>query len=296
MDMTASNFSREVRDNMKKYLEFNDEKSSKFWEIEVSGFSHTVRYGKIGTDGISKTKVFGTEDEALMDAEKLMKSKMKKGYVETSTDNIILTYSQRFSRKFIKLHEKINKALEDEEFEKIFNDGATVKEISEFKKGIKVNLTESFYELYEIHNGSSNFFTYDGLYLKSLSDILSTKKVLDESESLESSPDFQESEWWDAAWIPFLDDYSSKIVAIDTKGSFDGKAGQIIEWEKESRDRPIIHESFDSWLQTQVYIVENLIQYDGEEYEELIEELDLDEDVFEKLNPGYPIYNTTLGS
>jgi predicted DNA-binding WGR domain protein len=62
------------------HLRYQDEKSSKFWEIEVEGSSHTVRYGKIGTDGQTKTKEFGSPDEAQASADKLVKQKLKKGY------------------------------------------------------------------------------------------------------------------------------------------------------------------------------------------------------------------------
>jgi|GEM_PF-1908724 len=72
---------------MKKYLEYNDDKSSKFWEITVTGNSHTVRYGKIGTDGQSNTKEFSSDEEALKDAEKLAASKIKKGYVEATASS-----------------------------------------------------------------------------------------------------------------------------------------------------------------------------------------------------------------
>ncbi len=61
-------------------LEFSDGKSHKFWEVSVEGASHTVRYGKIGTDGRTSTKEFGSEAEATASAEKLIQQKTKKGY------------------------------------------------------------------------------------------------------------------------------------------------------------------------------------------------------------------------
>ena len=60
--------------------EFNDGKSSKFWEIELSGSAYTVRYGRIGTNGQTKTKVFDSAAEAVAAADKVTKSKVKKGY------------------------------------------------------------------------------------------------------------------------------------------------------------------------------------------------------------------------
>jgi len=65
------------------YLEYHDEKSAKFWKIQVNGASHTVTYGKIGKEGQSKTKDFDSEKVALKDAEKLTASKKKKGYQES---------------------------------------------------------------------------------------------------------------------------------------------------------------------------------------------------------------------
>lgn len=67
---------------MKTYLEYKDEKSAKFWEIELSEHTYTVTYGKIGTDGQSKTKTFDTPEKANKGAEKLIAQKIKKGYQE----------------------------------------------------------------------------------------------------------------------------------------------------------------------------------------------------------------------
>lgn len=64
------------------YLEYADEKSSKFWEMEVTGESFTVRYGRIGTNGQTSTKTFPDKATAEREAEKMIRSKLKKGYRE----------------------------------------------------------------------------------------------------------------------------------------------------------------------------------------------------------------------
>ena len=69
---------------MRKHLEYKDEKSNKFWEIAVIENTFTVTYGKIGTDGQSKTKTFESAEKASAEVEKLIKQKLKKGYVENS--------------------------------------------------------------------------------------------------------------------------------------------------------------------------------------------------------------------
>lgn len=74
---------------MFKHLKYIDGNSDKFWEIETSGSSHTVTYGRNGTDGQSKTKSFDSEDACLKDAEKLINEKTKKGYSEDGSVNPI---------------------------------------------------------------------------------------------------------------------------------------------------------------------------------------------------------------
>ena len=66
----------------RRYFEFVDGKSSKFWEIAVDGTSVTVRFGRIGTNGQTQTKTFGDSAEASAHAEKLIAEKTGKGYVE----------------------------------------------------------------------------------------------------------------------------------------------------------------------------------------------------------------------
>lgn len=56
------------------------EMDEKFWAIKLDGASHTVRYGKIGTNGQEKTKDFDDEAAAKKDHDKLVQEKTKKGY------------------------------------------------------------------------------------------------------------------------------------------------------------------------------------------------------------------------
>ena len=67
----------------KRYFEFVEGNSSKFWEIAQSGNDVTVRYGKIGANGQTKTHTLADEPKAKAFAEKLIAEKTDKGYVET---------------------------------------------------------------------------------------------------------------------------------------------------------------------------------------------------------------------
>lgn len=65
-------------------FEFTDAKSNKFWNIELSGKSFTVTFGRIGTNGQTQTKKFASAADAKKEHDKLVSEKLKKGYVETT--------------------------------------------------------------------------------------------------------------------------------------------------------------------------------------------------------------------
>jgi predicted DNA-binding WGR domain protein len=69
---------------MKRELVYMDAKSSKFWNIELAGSSFNVTYGRIGTDGQTQTKSFSSEEAARKEADKLIKEKLGKGYVDAA--------------------------------------------------------------------------------------------------------------------------------------------------------------------------------------------------------------------
>ncbi|MDP1564321.1 MAG: DUF5724 domain-containing protein [Pirellulaceae bacterium] len=66
----------------KRRFEFSDGGSNKFWQIERSDRDVTTTWGRIGTDGQSKTKQFATEAKAQEEYDKLVREKTTKGYVE----------------------------------------------------------------------------------------------------------------------------------------------------------------------------------------------------------------------
>ena len=66
------------------YLEFSNETSNKFWEITLNARSHTVRFGRIGSQGQTRTKTFGTPAEARGDFDRLIRQKRAKGYQDAN--------------------------------------------------------------------------------------------------------------------------------------------------------------------------------------------------------------------
>lgn len=71
-----------IASTSKRYFELSDEKSQKFWEIQVDDSTVTVRYGRIGATGTSKPKEFASATAAQSHADKLIQQKTDKGYEE----------------------------------------------------------------------------------------------------------------------------------------------------------------------------------------------------------------------
>lgn len=82
---------------MKRYFEYIDEKSSKFWQIEKINGKIYKTYGKIGTKGITKEHIlssfnsygYGYDTEFMSQ----IRSKLKKGYIEKDINKINETKS-----------------------------------------------------------------------------------------------------------------------------------------------------------------------------------------------------------
>jgi predicted DNA-binding WGR domain protein len=68
----------------KVYLVADSSSGGKFWEATVDGSTFTTRYGKVGSNGTSKSKELSDNDAALKHLEKERKKKEKKGYVQQS--------------------------------------------------------------------------------------------------------------------------------------------------------------------------------------------------------------------
>lgn len=69
--------------HQKRYFEFKDDKSARFWEVSLQGATVTVRYGKIGAAGQSQTKEFADAGAASKHAHRLAAEKAGKGYFES---------------------------------------------------------------------------------------------------------------------------------------------------------------------------------------------------------------------
>jgi uncharacterized protein (TIGR02996 family) len=63
---------------------FTDDKSNKFWNIDLQGTRFTVQFGKVGAKGQTQVKDFPDEEAARKAHDKLVAEKFGKGYVENT--------------------------------------------------------------------------------------------------------------------------------------------------------------------------------------------------------------------
>jgi DNA ligase-1 len=75
----AATASSEIR-----YFENTEDNASKFWEVSVLDNELTTRWGRIGTNGQSKTKSFASAAAATAERDQLIESKLAGGYSEVN--------------------------------------------------------------------------------------------------------------------------------------------------------------------------------------------------------------------
>ena len=80
---------------------FTDDKSNKFWNIDLSGTGFTVTFGKLGTSGQTQRKDFPDEDKAQKAHDKLVAEKLGKGYVETTKQTPISPLQQALEASLV---------------------------------------------------------------------------------------------------------------------------------------------------------------------------------------------------
>jgi predicted DNA-binding WGR domain protein len=74
----------QVEAGARRELVFQEGGSNKFWNIELSGSSFTVTFGRVGTAGQQQTKEFANDEAAKKACDKLIAEKLKKGYTDAA--------------------------------------------------------------------------------------------------------------------------------------------------------------------------------------------------------------------
>lgn len=131
--------------------------SAKFWEIDVSGVEHTVCFGKLGTNGQTRTKAFASEALALAHAENLIAEKTRKGYVEVATART--SSDADGDDAFMKALSDIEEWMTDNHAGEIVSNlatGASQTAIAACEARVGARFPAALRQLYLLHDGQRN--------------------------------------------------------------------------------------------------------------------------------------------
>ena len=261
----------------KRYFICQDEKSSKFWDIEFRGAWVKSFYGKIGSIGTFHSK----ESEDSNVAEKTIRQKLKSGYVEVEK-------SYRISpRQFVR--NNYPNVIEDsvtfhwlvyrewytsrKGSKKRFNAGASQSDFDKFEKIIGYALPSEFLELYKINNGSldlSNekmakiqnsgsfdycdreFFGFDFFTIDEIIKNYEMDRTLDNDPtwskwSISIIPNTVKKQHTNPKWISLFG-CQGDYVGIDLDPDVEGKVGQIINFGSREDNKFVIAENLKAFL------------------------------------------------
>ena len=149
-------------------FEFREGSSSKFWEVEQTGPTLHIAWGKIGTAGQKQDKTFATATEARTAHDKLVSEKVKKGYEETSSRARKKSVSEPNERSselskaafgeeyLVRFRAMVDELRNDPEIQILqfeINPPAPEKELASLERSIGAPLAASLRSFYRAANG-----------------------------------------------------------------------------------------------------------------------------------------------
>ncbi len=218
--------------------------SSKFWEGAVEGKNLVVRWGKIGTEGQTKTKALASAEKAEAELAKLVKEKLGKGYVaDSGADSTKLEAAKKPPSK--KAEAAPKKAEGDPELaarlarltpllkegsEARLSKGATDAALAKLSKGIFGGgaVPDDLVAWFRWHDGQTNhsgFSPLDHRTLLSIDEALKAWKDLSGCEDVEG---------WSQSWLPLLENGAGDYLVYETKGP---RKGSLIGYWHTDEDR-----------------------------------------------------------
>ena len=231
---------------MKIYLEYRDEKSSKFWEVTVTDPTMTTRWGKLGSDGQSKEKAYESKDEAIKEAEKLASQKVRKGYTrledqtsapaelqsekpispEKKKENVT-TFEVLRDRWLQNSFPSISNDKFEEKFDQLLDD--TLNNSERFSPQTRAEVIKNMFKFHDKH------LTYSGRYFQSV--VNKAKKKITPAIIEVLSPGFEGVEVTvdllsDASSLELLDAMMQAGVKPNSK--FQSGIDRFTSWDKKA--------------------------------------------------------------
>jgi cell wall assembly regulator SMI1/predicted DNA-binding WGR domain protein len=267
----------------KRYFICQDEKSSKFWDIEFRGDFVKSFYGKIGSIG----KFSGNEKGNFYsdnNPDKKIKQKLKSGYTEV--EKSYRTTPRQFVRKTypnvledsVSFHWLVYREwyTARKGSKKRFNIGASQNDFDKLEKVIGYALPSELIELYKINNGSfrpskediaaiersgfygfdffdHEFFFFDFFTIDEIVKNYEIDRILDGDPSWSRSstsliPNTIKKQHTNPKWIPLFGSQGD-YIGVDLDPDSEGKIGQIINFGSRENNKFVIAENLKAFLE-----------------------------------------------
>lgn len=221
--------------------ELSDGSSNKFWEIALDGSSLTLRWGRVGTSGRTKSQSFASSAEAKAAYEKLVAEKVAKGYGELASGTEPKPKSKptkaaraRGGDGLSKMLGEIEALLTKKHPKYLAALGAPVS-TRELEEGLGAPLPAELRQLWSWRNGAEGFFVdgdpesgWDWMAVGAAEDDLAMLR--------ETAPELT------ATLLPFASDGSGNYLCIDVS------SGEIFDWDHETRETKRLHPSLEQAL------------------------------------------------
>ncbi|MBK7395979.1 MAG: SMI1/KNR4 family protein [Myxococcales bacterium] len=235
----------------KRYFEFVEGSSSKFWEIWAEGSEVRTRYGRIGTSGQVTLKDEGSDAGAQKLLNKLIAEKTKKGYEEKTAGGAAdepaakaapkaeAKAAPKAEAKAVDLGPALGRIeAKAKKAGVTLRKGASEKAIAAAEKALGQSLPEDVKAFYRAHDGSDDDPAVDNRELLSLERMVGEWKVwkdLLDKGTFEKNDHGKpgkgvQKKWWIAEWIPVTYDGSGNHHVIDLAPAKGGTVGQILDF------------------------------------------------------------------
>ncbi len=234
---------------------------SKFWDVDVAGSKMTVRFGKVGTSGQAQVKDFADEAAATKAAEKLIREKTGKGYVEQRASAGVDARSKAAAKATAKSPASTETKENGAEANATATKTVAAKDaghpaVSALLAAISKKLPKlaatlrpgaddaalrtlgdlgapgALVALYASHDGSDDEL-FPPYSLLSVVEIDAERKTM--NDLLQKDASWREHRLWKPEWIPFFGRADGQLLCFDPVGGTDGgPAGQIIFYDHET--------------------------------------------------------------
>ncbi len=230
---------------MRRRFEFNEDRSSKFWEIELDGTNVNTWWGWIKTQPEQHTKECESAEEARELYDRLIADKQRVGFEEKlpkggnkrseapSVDAAQATGDVQSAWNEIEswLSNNAPKIMDN------LNPGASDEDLRRIDELVGEAMPKEWRDLYLAHDGMNDsgnlgslFYGYEFLSLERVHDELESQIGLDEDDLPVRIADkgVNKANMHNLKWVPFAHDGGDTLLRLDLDPGSGGTKGQVI--------------------------------------------------------------------